>query len=1382
MGGHATVTLTWLTVPTLLQALTSYVPAQITRRLAHDPAPITEPASERVSAAVLFADISGFTALAERLAQHGPAGAEELSQLLNTYFGQLIHLINDSGGDVVKFAGDGLLALWPVMPPAGDGERGDRPLRSAIYAAAECGLAVQKALHHYRVAEGVRLSLRVGLGAGDVFTTYLGGMHGRWEFLIAGEPLIQVSLAEQQAQPGDVVLSPEAWTLVQEQATGIALAAGGVSLLSVRATLPLRPAAPVAIAPEAEAALRAYIPAAILIRLAAGQTSWLAELRRVTVLFINLPDLNHTTALEQAQAVMCALQSDLYDYEGSLNDLHVDDKGVTLVAALGLPPLAHENDAARGVQAALAMQTRLRQFGLSSAVGITTGRVFCGSVGTDQRREYTMLGDTINLAARLMQAAPGDLLCDAATAQAAQSSLVFDALPAIHVKGKAEPVPVYRPRGHKRGLEAPSRAPAALIGRQAERAALLERLQALSQGIGGVVLLEGEAGIGKSRLAEDMAGQARVRGLTTLTGAGDAIEKLKPYHAWRPVFSQIFNLEALPADPAARREHVLEQLAPDSEALRLAPLLNAVLPLDFPEGELVEQMTGQLHADNTRDLLLRVLKTVAARSPVALILEDAHWLDSTSWALALAVSQRTQSEPILLVVVTRPVDDPPPAEYTQLLRALSLHRLWLEALPLPDALALVCQRLGVSGLPDEVTALIRAKAEGHPFFCEELAYALRDAGLILVADGDCRLAPGAGDLRSLDFPDTVQGVITSRIDQLPPAPQLTLKVASVIGRVFAFRTLRDVHPIPDDRPKLADHLRSLERLDLTPLDTPEPDLAYLFKHVITREVAYNLMLFSQRRDLHRAVAEWYERAYAADLSPFYPMLAYHYEKAEIPAKARDYLERAGEQALRSYANREAADFFMKAIALAEAHGRSAQTRRARWERQVGEALYGLGQLAESRAHLERSLTLAGRPMPSGQAPLVVGLLVQVARQIRNRLWLDRLSPYPPQRRAALLETARAYNLLGQICLLANETLPLLFIALRRLNLTERAGTSPELARAYAEMSVLAGLVGLHPLAEAYIRRAHAAAQSVQEMQLPTQAYVQLATGLYSLGVGQWTEAEDRLGRAGEIADQLGDLRQWGESSTLLQQAAYFQGRYARGAQLASDITLAGHHSGNPLHEAWGLLGQGQNELRLGHLDKALTVLERAAALLAENSDRTSEITVTGLLAVAHVRLGRMDLARQAADAAARLIAQVASSPTSQDVVEGYAGVAEVYLTLWEDAVGQSAEFRKLAQRACKDLHGYARVFPIGQPRAWLWQGRCDWLAGDARKARQSWEKSLAAAERRAMPYEQGLTHSEIGRRAKGMERQTHLARAIELFTRLGAAYDADRVRAEAQRG
>jgi len=202
-------------MPALPSSLTSYVPDLIVRRLAANPTPPSAPLVERFPAAVLFADISGYTALAERLTRRGPAGIEELTHVLNDSLGQLIALITALGGDVVKFAGDALLALWPA---------GDEDLASATHRAAQCALALQATLHDTHIVENVRISIRIGLSAGEVVATHIGGVYGRWEVLLAGEPLSQMSAAERWARPGEVVLAPEAWASIRDRCIGAPIA------------------------------------------------------------------------------------------------------------------------------------------------------------------------------------------------------------------------------------------------------------------------------------------------------------------------------------------------------------------------------------------------------------------------------------------------------------------------------------------------------------------------------------------------------------------------------------------------------------------------------------------------------------------------------------------------------------------------------------------------------------------------------------------------------------------------------------------------------------------------------------------------------------------------------------------------------------------------------------------------------------------------------------------------------------------------------------------------------------------------------------------------------------------------------------------------------
>ncbi|HYN18519.1 MAG TPA: AAA family ATPase, partial [Actinomycetes bacterium] len=600
-----------------------------------------------------------------------------------------------------------------------------RGLAAATAAAAGCAEAMHAALGRFAAAQRLPLALRIGIGAGEVVVLDVGGVRERRELLVAGAAVPQTTGAAERARPGQVLLARPALDLV-ERAPGA----------------PTGPAAPPAADGPGVAALVApYLPRAMLASMVAGHEEWLAELRQITVVFANLPDLDHRAGLDEADEVMRALQSALYRYEGSINKLSVDEKGTTLVAALGLPPLTHEDDPARGVQAALAMRETLAGLGRRVAIGVTTGRAFCGTVGSRWRREYTMLGAVVNLAARLMQEAGDGVLCDAATAEAARSALAFEALGPVLVKGLADPVSVYRPghadRSAGRGPEPVVRGP--LVGREEEQGRLdgaLRRITADGDdrpGVAQVLVLEGEAGAGKSRLVAELVDQAVAAEVPVLAGAGDAVERNTPWHAWRELFGRLPAFDGI--DRAGRRRLVLDLLGPGPELRDLTPLLNPVLALELPETAASAELSGQGRAGRTRDLLVRLLREVVGDTPTVLVIEDAHWLDSASTGLVLALSR--ERLPLLLVVATRSrgkggtvEDELAWAAYRRLLRAPKLERLVLDRLSVAAVEALVGQRLGTTAVPEVLTRLVEEKAEGNPLFTEELALALRDAGLV----------------------------------------------------------------------------------------------------------------------------------------------------------------------------------------------------------------------------------------------------------------------------------------------------------------------------------------------------------------------------------------------------------------------------------------------------------------------------------------------------------------------------------------------------------------------------------------------------------------------------------------------------------------------------
>ncbi|MDQ2688341.1 MAG: AAA family ATPase, partial [Armatimonadota bacterium] len=575
--------------------------------------------------------------------------------------------------------------------------------------------------------------------------------------------------------------------------------------------------------------------------------------------------------------------------------------------------------------------------------GIATGYVFCGVVGDARRCDYTLIGDAVNVAARLMQSADETPLCDAATQTAVGASYLFDPLPPVAVKGKSAPVPVFSARARAPRPAAPFADGVDRTDERARLAAHLERL--LTEGRNSVVIIEGEAGIGKSHLAADLAARASGQNVLALTGGGDSMDQAALYHAWRPVFRQVLGLEAPPAAPDLRRARVLAQLSDEKpenggpSARDLAPLLSAMLSLDLPDNEATALLMGRERAEATHDLLTDLLRRYAESAPLLLIMEDVHWLDSASWALLLRVAERVPRR--MLVVLTRGQDDPN-AGLAALTSAHAADRLALGPLPPEDIQELACRRLGVRSLPEPVAGLIRGRTDGNPFFCEEFASALRDRGAVMVREGVCELAPDAPELNAQRFPETAQGVVLSRIDRLSPQQQLILKVASVIGRSFDLRTLRAIYPVPSDLPRLAEELDVLAGLDLTSLEADGPERRYAFKHAITQDVAYRLMLFVQRQPLHQAIARWYEDAFAAADPSVSATLAFHWARAcEAPPFDQDVLvravaasQRAGELALRGNAAAEAITHLTRALALLARMPESVERDRRELELQV----------------------------------------------------------------------------------------------------------------------------------------------------------------------------------------------------------------------------------------------------------------------------------------------------------------------------------------------------------------------------------------------------------------------------------------------------------------
>ena len=1336
---------------------------------------------DRVQGSLLFADVSGSTPLATALTHvlGSQRGTEELTYHINRILTPLIAQVHAYGGSVITFPGDAITCWF-------DGDNGRR--------ATACGLAMQQAMRvvgDFTIAGGetATMAVKIAVVAGPARRFAVGNPRIQMLDVLAGRLLDRMSGVEALLDRGEVGIGAEvlAWLGPEAEISLWRTAPSGEHFAIVSGLTSSIAQTPWQDGPFLDRVVaRPWLPPIIAERLERGEQAFIAELRLTIPVFLGFEGIDYDqddAAGEKLDSYVNWVQTVLAHYGGHLLEITMGDKGSSLGMTFGAP-VAYGDDAARAVAAAMELRSppAAMSYIKNTRIGITQGQLYIGACGSDTRRTYIALGNEANIASRLKGYAQAGQILLSDRAAAAASGFEFGPLGPIPLRGLQEPLPVFEVMGQTRGRVGRTvrgRKLPAMVGREDELALLSARLRALQQGQGSCIIVGGEAAIGKSRLVEELQARAQASGILTLAGSGDAIERSTPYHAWRPVFYPLFDL--LEGDDGAERDlqaHILQQIADDSFLAERAPLLNAVLPMQMADNELTAQMAGEVRATNTRDALVRVLQRAQAQGAfkLLLILEDAHWLDSASWALASAVRHRVQ--PAIELIVMRPLTGPVSAEYEAIRDDPGTHHVELGPLPESDIRLLVRRALDARELDSQVFELINRRSEGHPFFSQELAHALREAGLVAVDDdGVCRLTAGAGAGALPEFPDTIQGVITSRIDHLPTELQSLLKVSSVIGRDFGFDILHDIYPVEADKPRLRTHLRELEHLDLVRAQSGEPDPTYLFKHIITQEVAYNLMLFARRRDLHRAIARWHEQAHALDLTPYFGLLAHHWGQADEPPKAVAYLGQAGEQALASFANQEAVGYLEQALDLVESSAAVvAPDLVARWTLQLGEAHISLSQYAEGTAQLENGLDQLQRPVPRSKGSRTASILGQVVQQLAHRAapsrYVGRAEKPDTMRRIS-----RAYERLAEAGYVANDTLLSLYGSLAALNVAELGGDSPELARGYVAAGVMMGLASLHRFAEGYIGRAFDTVVRIGSMS--ARSHISLAAGFYYMGVGNWQRISELLESTAELSQRLGDVR--GREGALgnLGIATFVQGDFVGALALAGQVWDSAHTRDDALYQSLALALRSSCLCQMGRCAEAADSLANLERVVEKHRDVSS-----GPLSflVYDTRLA-LALQRQepaiVAEAIHELSELLAKGPLyDAGNLAGYSNLAEACLGRWE-ANPRDRELQRQSARACKHLSGYARLLPIGRPRAALWRGEYAWLCGRRAKAQRLWQKSLHSARDLDMHYDEGLANYAAGRRirASDPQRAELLIQARDTFAALGAEYGVARANA-----
>jgi class 3 adenylate cyclase/tetratricopeptide (TPR) repeat protein len=669
------------------------------------------------------------------------------------------------------------------------------------------------------------------------------------------------------------------------------------------------PAATAASRPQLpEQTPRSYTPAHLADKILTSRAAVEGERKQVTVLFCDIA--NSTSLAEQVGAeAMHALLSRFFEraleevhrYEGTVNQF-LGDGFMALFGA----PVAHEDDARRGVLAALGIRRRLADSDavpglpagatLSVRMGVHTGPVVVGSIGDNLRMDYTAIGDTTNLAARLQQAAqPGEILTSEVTARLVEGDASVEALPPLAVKGKSEPIGAWRVLAgrQRRSRLAQGRTLSPFVGREREIQALREALDEVSVGRGQVIGIVGEPGVGKSRLLYEFQRLLATREGRCLEGWCQSFGQSIPYLPLQYLVRAMCGITD--ADSAAETRAKLDATLQTAgmDPVHGTPYLLRMLGSAESMPEL-EHVSPEAIQARIRDNFVQVALACGWARTAVLAVEDLHWIDDSSEECLAALVESMAGSPLMLLTTTRPGYTPPWAgrSYTT---QLALRPLASEA-----ARAIVQATVERVELDTDQTDAILRKGEGNPLFLEELTLGLLDH----------RASDAVNAL-----PDTIQGVLAARIDRLPEPAKRVMQTASVLGREFQLRLLEAV---VDETARLPQQLAELMQHELLYQRTTAEGPLYAFKHALTQQVAYDNLLRVRREALHESAGHALETLYPTRLDEHCERIAHHYAHSSNHEKALEYLERADRRAIASNAVADAKNYFEQAMAALDA--------------------------------------------------------------------------------------------------------------------------------------------------------------------------------------------------------------------------------------------------------------------------------------------------------------------------------------------------------------------------------------------------------------------------------------------------------------------------------
>lgn len=701
------------------------------------------------------------------------------------------------------------------------------------------------------------------------------------------------------------------------------------------------------------------------------------ERKHVTVLF---SDLSGYTSMSERldpedvkkimRQIFDAITSVVNKYNGSIQKFIGD----AVVAFFGVP-MSHEDDPVRAIRTAKEIHEIIDAISpqfepkvgkpLALHTGINTGLVVTGELTTGEGI-FGITGDTVNLASRLSTLArSGEILVGQDTYRRADWLFLFESLGPVRVKGKAEPVQVYRVGREKKQGERSLGVESPLVGREKEMDLLSLQLLNLIKGTGGVVTVTGEAGIGKSRLLAELQQNADFKKTYLLEGRALSMGRSLSFYPIIDALKHWSQIRENDTDSEAqwKLERAIRDIDPQ-EAEEIFPFIATLMGMKLT-GRYAERVKG-IEGEALEKLIFKSMRKLLMKGsevrPAVFYLEDFHWVDTSSLELVKSLLRLVEEYRILVIIAFRTGYSDTGEEITAFIQEnfpSKWTKIELEPLIESESSQMLSNLLQIKNFPGQLRAQIIQRAGGNPFFIEEVVRSLINAGAVISEKGEYRVT---GKINNVVIPQSIDALINARIDQLDLDTKNLVRIASVIGRTFFYRILIEVADTIDEVDRKLDYLKEIQMIRER---KRMEEVEYLFKHALTQEAVYESILIQRRKEIHQKVAQSIENVFNERLHEFYGMLAYHYIRAESLEKAEECLIKAGEEALKSSASIEALHYYKEALSIYQKlRDNSPDPEKvAMLEKNIGLALYNRGQYEEAIEHINKALKPYGGVLP-----------------------------------------------------------------------------------------------------------------------------------------------------------------------------------------------------------------------------------------------------------------------------------------------------------------------------------------------------------------------------------------------------------------------------------